>query len=497
MYNVFKRPMFKRGGTAQGSGIMSTVEPKPQPRIMAQGGYFTDTPFGQLLSSAGNEMKKPAAAIYDLAGVPLNKVSEFFTGYNPGFSGSRFFNIKGVDQDRAPFIGIDTIAKEGFYKDRQGIASLDDTFLGPGDTSKAATIKPGETAADAVFNRAREKNAEETINNLNQDKINQEVKVDARDVMRKEVEDEAAFLKDILKDKDYNKAELALILAESLATPGGINKKLDTARKLGAEVARTQRKEDKAVTLEAYKRFKEREREQIKAGKDNAPERLINQRIDSIMKTAKKVTKGPGGETLYDGQSQDEIRERVLSNYFKEDKYDESLAKLRLSQEGPDLSKAIIKINELQNRIEKGESLSKEDLATLAKKSQYVKGYSKLPGFKDVFGPQLAKPEYIGGYSIGGRVKLAEGGMGDDEEVDDIVTSEVASDGNETAIKPVMKLSYQELRSRLPQEITNDVVTLLANNEQALQDFAYLQTQQDVGNFNVKYGVNLVLPPQS
>jgi hypothetical protein len=37
MYNVFKRPMFKRGGTAQGSGIMSTVEPKPVPRIMAQG----------------------------------------------------------------------------------------------------------------------------------------------------------------------------------------------------------------------------------------------------------------------------------------------------------------------------------------------------------------------------------------------------------------------------------------------------------------------------
>jgi hypothetical protein len=34
MYNrVLKRPMFKRGGTAQGSGIMSTVEPKPVPRV--------------------------------------------------------------------------------------------------------------------------------------------------------------------------------------------------------------------------------------------------------------------------------------------------------------------------------------------------------------------------------------------------------------------------------------------------------------------------------
>jgi hypothetical protein len=41
MYNVFKRPMFKRGGTAQGSGIMSTVEPKPVPRIMASMGFPT------------------------------------------------------------------------------------------------------------------------------------------------------------------------------------------------------------------------------------------------------------------------------------------------------------------------------------------------------------------------------------------------------------------------------------------------------------------------
>jgi hypothetical protein len=41
MYNVFKRPMFKRGGTAQGLGIMSTVEPKPVPRIMASMGFPT------------------------------------------------------------------------------------------------------------------------------------------------------------------------------------------------------------------------------------------------------------------------------------------------------------------------------------------------------------------------------------------------------------------------------------------------------------------------
>ena len=33
-YNVFKRPMFKRGGTpAQGTGIMSHVEPRVNARL--------------------------------------------------------------------------------------------------------------------------------------------------------------------------------------------------------------------------------------------------------------------------------------------------------------------------------------------------------------------------------------------------------------------------------------------------------------------------------
>jgi len=66
--------------------------------------------------------------------------------------------------------------------------------------------------------------------------------------------------------------------------------------------------------------------------------------------------------------------------------------------------------------------------------------------------------------------------------------------GSKTVTEPVQKLSYQELRDRLPQEITNDVVNLLANSEEALQEFAYIRTQDDVNSFNTKYGVNLVIP---
>ena len=58
----------------------------------------------------------------------------------------------------------------------------------------------------------------------------------------------------------------------------------------------------------------------------------------------------------------------------------------------------------------------------------------------------------------------------------------------------VQDLSYTELRARLPQEISNEIVMLLANSKQALLDFANIQTGEDVANFNQQYDVNLTLP---
>ena len=86
--------------------------------------------------------------------------------------------------------------------------------------------------------------------------------------------------------------------------------------------------------------------------------------------------------------------------------------------------------------------------------------------------------------------------MGDPDPMQaSIESTEVPEGSTEMPVKTVNKLSYAELRDRLPREITDDIVTLLANSEQALQDFAYLRTQQDINDFNVKYGVNVVLPP--
>ena len=58
-------------------------------------------------------------------------------------------------------------------------------------------------------------------------------------------------------------------------------------------------------------------------------------------------------------------------------------------------------------------------------------------------------------------------------------------------------LSFEELRARLPQEVSNEVIRLLASSEEALIDFAQIQTQDDIARFNQKYNADLVLPSQT
>ena len=59
------------------------------------------------------------------------------------------------------------------------------------------------------------------------------------------------------------------------------------------------------------------------------------------------------------------------------------------------------------------------------------------------------------------------------------------------------KIDYETLRARLPREISDDIVKLISASPEALEDFATIQTQQDVVNFNTKYNVELILPAEA
>jgi hypothetical protein len=89
------------------------------------------------------------------------------------------------------------------------------------------------------------------------------------------------------------------------------------------------------------------------------------------------------------------------------------------------------------------------------------------------------------GYAKGGRIEYR---MGSPKPMMESVVEGKRQTGE------VKDLSYTELRARLPQEISNDIVQLLANSKQALMDFANIQTGEDIASFNQQYDVNLTLP---
>jgi hypothetical protein len=344
--------------------------------------------------------------------------------------------------------------------------------------SGIATIKPGQSAFDAVFapvdlEMAKQKAEKQKLLEDKPDPGKDEPAYEGTDI-KSEVKKESEMLRELLKDDKYSRGEAALIIAGALAEPGSISDKIKKATELAAPVARKRREEDKAITLASYKLAKEKEREQIKAGKGT-------EYIRNIEATAESMSKQPG-ET----RSKQEIKDALLSI-----KSPGSTSRIQqLEKISPNILDAAGDISRLQTELAAATSDKdkKRIMSDIERKLSDIRTISDYPEFDTVF-PGLRKRLNL---KEGGRAKFAEG----TEVEDDIVTSEVSfGSGSETVTEPVQQLSYQELRDRLPPEITDDVVNLISNNTEALQEFAYIRTQDDVNGFNTKYGVNLVIPP--
>ena len=82
----------------------------------------------------------------------------------------------------------------------------------------------------------------------------------------------------------------------------------------------------------------------------------------------------------------------------------------------------------------------------------------------------------------------------DDRKLDTLMTAAPAMEDPNQARSMSDQDMYAALRRRLPPEITDDVVRLIAYNQEAFADFANISDQSDVESFNQKYNVELVLP---
>tara|TARA_R100000664_G_scaffold22208_1_gene31639 strand:- start:56 stop:1027 length:972 start_codon:yes stop_codon:yes gene_type:complete len=130
---------------------------------------------------------------------------------------------------------------------------------------------------------------------------------------------------------------------------------------------------------------------------------------------------------------------------------------------------------------------------------------------KEYVDRQVEKRKAALGLATGGRVGFQEGTPNPEFTMPEPKPKEAVQDRQlDTLMKAAPTLEdpnqaksmsegdmYAALRRRLPQEITDDVVRLIAYNPEAFADFADIQDQSDVDSFNQKYNVQLVLPVEN
>jgi hypothetical protein len=267
------------------------------------------------------------------------------------------------------------------------------------------------------------------------------------------------------KSDETTRGEIALALSDAVGTEGTLADKAASLNKFLLGKIAKDKKADRDIAMLAYATVSDLRKAEIAAGK-----------------------KGPTGQLI----------ERVTELESKGKLTEKEQIELRISKAALSADKPLDfkKIKPVTDNIIKNISRFKEETVPAEQENLKNKILTDVELLRRgnvsdsiillAFGSDLSLfPELT-------RVQRSLGSPRGGETEETIKESITMTDDAPAA--PVKKLTYEELRDRLPREITNDVVALIANSEQALQDFAYIRTQGDVDSFNVKYGINLVMP---
>ena len=110
---------------------------------------------------------------------------------------------------------------------------------------------------------------------------------------------------------------------------------------------------------------------------------------------------------------------------------------------------------------------------------------------------QYQKRKAALGRAEGGRINKQMGGGMDTGQEQPMQAAQTMAPGPETMPQgggqDMGEDPFQILRARLPREIPDDVVSLIAYHKKAFADFANIQDQDDVDLFNQRYNVQLVV----
>ena len=258
---------------------------------------------------------------------------------------------------------------------------------------------------------------------------------------------------------------------------------------------------------------------------------LEDRRFDR-KQAAEKLKESQELLTLYDKEKQENVIVKAadvyknLENYgpSKADKNGRPFEKLEVANKITEIMGTIFELQSKKEKTVEDEQKLKEAQTVL----DYLKGSKNTKPFADAL---LKDPAFI--ENLRSRIKarleetdefkeMEKEGVSEQEElikqqkIDEAVNyyletgkflpSLMLADGGRVAYQSggdVMvaaetpKIDFETLRARLPKEIGDDIVRLIATSPEALEDFATIQTQQDVNNFNMKYDVELILPAEA
>ena len=131
--------------------------------------------------------------------------------------------------------------------------------------------------------------------------------------------------------------------------------------------------------------------------------------------------------------------------------------------------------------------LTENDFIDMARESFISQG---IPYTDKTIKKEVENLKKIYNFAEGGRVDRA---MGTPEMGEQPMTNPMSVERQDVAMETQDQGNdaYAMLRARLPQEIPDDVVKLIAYNKDAFADFASIKNQEDVSSFNQKYGVSM------
>jgi hypothetical protein len=506
MYNVFKRPMFKRGGPTKGTGIMSHVEPRRNYNLGAYGLVSQ----GMAYEAQARPNPAPNAFQRFIGRIPSpirsfsGAASPYFAGAGAGYGLGALtdYFVRGTDtpvayrtrkqiMEEDPFSYAETDMNVGEkmrrVEEAQKIGVAPGLFPRGGITKfyesqgldpETGLPKQDEGEKERFFSRLEaqrkmqeNKETAEAANKALNKNPGEKTETTYKEAdNRSRLQKEADEILGVIQDKDLDRAEAALLVSKALKQGGSLSDKIDYALKDAGGIIKRKGQERQAAKLLAYKTIKEEDIAKIKAGELPGISKVINRLAELQATDPAKL-------------SPTQLKEmQGLESYLEKDNYPEKLQqntffKYYTENRGqiPSIEATIAELSK-KKKLDAAEA---KELADKQKELELLRALEQLTGFGSL---KLKE---------GGRVNYANGTQMESE----LESQNIEGASNEFPTKTVEKLSFAELRNRLPKEITDDVVSLIATSEEALQDFAYIRTQQDINNFNVKYGVNLILPP--